>query len=38
MPIESHLNAKLKIEENPIMKGNFMPIKDEQNYQIVEVS
>ena len=25
-PIEAHLNRKLKIEENPVMRGNFKPI------------
>ena len=37
-PIESRLNSKLKIPVNPIIKGNFTPIEEEDLYEIVEVT
>ena len=37
-PLEYRLNNKLKLPENPVMKGNFKPIKDEDLYEVVEAT
>lgn len=38
-PTMAYLNSKLKTDpsKNPVLKGNFAPVKDESSYEIVKI-